>query len=74
MAKCILRSMPVDRDAAVVANTRLSADYNVLSFAAPDIAALARPGQFVMVKTVARIRSAAAASVLDFRSPARRVR
>jgi dihydroorotate dehydrogenase electron transfer subunit len=51
MAKCILRSMPVDRDAAVVANTRLSADYNVLSFAAPDIAALARPGQFVMVKT-----------------------
>jgi dihydroorotate dehydrogenase electron transfer subunit len=43
--------MPVDRDAAVVANTRLSADYNVLSFAAPDIAALARPGQFVMVKT-----------------------
>jgi dihydroorotate dehydrogenase electron transfer subunit len=42
--------MPVDLDAAVVANTRLSADYNVVSFAAPSIAALARPGQFVMVK------------------------
>lgn len=50
MAKCILRSMPVDLDAAVVANTRLSADYNVVSFAGPEIAALARPGQFVMVK------------------------
>jgi dihydroorotate dehydrogenase electron transfer subunit len=42
--------MPVDLDAAVVTNTRLSADYNVISFSAPEIAALARPGQFVMVK------------------------
>jgi dihydroorotate dehydrogenase electron transfer subunit len=42
--------MAVDLDAAVTANTRLSADYNVISFAAPAIAALARPGQFVMVK------------------------
>jgi dihydroorotate dehydrogenase electron transfer subunit len=42
--------MPVDLDAAVVANTRLSDDYNLISFAAPEIAALARPGQFVMVK------------------------
>ena len=50
MAKCILRGMPVDLDAAVVTNTRLSADYNVISFTAPEIAALARPGQFVMVK------------------------
>lgn len=50
MPKCILRSMPVDLDAAVVSNTRLSADYNVISFAAPAIAVLARPGQFVMVK------------------------
>lgn len=50
MPKCILRSMPVDLDAAVLANTRLSADYNVLALAAPAIAALARPGQFVMVK------------------------
>jgi dihydroorotate dehydrogenase electron transfer subunit len=45
--------MPVDIDAAVIANRRLSADYNVLSFAAPEIAAAARPGQFVMVKTAA---------------------
>ena len=30
---------------------RLSADYNVLSLAAPEIAALAQPGQFVMIKT-----------------------
>jgi dihydroorotate dehydrogenase electron transfer subunit len=43
--------MPVDIDAAVIANRRLSADYNVLSFEAPGIAATARPGQFVMVKT-----------------------
>lgn len=50
MPKCILRWMPVDLDTAVVANTRLSADYNVVSFAAPAVAALARPGQFVMVK------------------------
>ncbi len=42
--------MPVDLDAAVVANTRLSADYNVISFAAAEIASLARPGQFVMIK------------------------
>jgi len=44
--------MPVDIDAAVIANRRLSADYNVLSLAAPAIAAGARPGQFVMIKTV----------------------
>ena len=43
--------MPLDIDAAVIANTRLSDDYSVLALAAPDIAALARPGQFVMVKT-----------------------
>jgi dihydroorotate dehydrogenase electron transfer subunit len=45
--------MPVDIDAAVIANRRLSADYNVLSLAAPGIAAAARPGQFVMIKTSA---------------------
>ena len=45
--------MPVDIDAAVIANRRLSADYNVLSLAAPEIAAAARPGQFVMIKTSA---------------------
>ena len=43
--------MPVDIDATVIANRRLSADYNVLSLAAPEIAAAARPGQFVMIKT-----------------------
>ncbi|MCC7007993.1 MAG: dihydroorotate dehydrogenase electron transfer subunit [Acidobacteria bacterium] len=43
--------MPVDVDAEVLANTRLSPDYNVLALAAPDVARLARPGQFVMIKT-----------------------
>ncbi len=43
--------MPVDIDATVIANRRLSADYNVLSLDAPEIAAGARPGQFVMIKT-----------------------
>jgi dihydroorotate dehydrogenase electron transfer subunit len=42
--------MIVDVDAAVMANTRLSSEYNVLALAAPDIAASAQPGQFVMVK------------------------
>ena len=42
--------MPVDIDAAVIANRRLSADYNVLAFDAPEIATAARPGQFVMIK------------------------
>lgn len=42
--------MPVDVEARVVANTRLSPDYNVITLAAPEIAAAAAPGQFVMVK------------------------
>jgi dihydroorotate dehydrogenase electron transfer subunit len=42
--------MPVDVDAEVIANTRLSEDYNVVALAAPEIARLTRPGQFVMVK------------------------
>jgi dihydroorotate dehydrogenase electron transfer subunit len=42
--------MPVDVDAAVISNTRLSADYSVVALAAPEVASLARPGQFVMVK------------------------
>ena len=46
----ILRSVPVDIDAEVIANTPLSADYNVLALAAPEIASIAVPGQFVMVK------------------------
>jgi dihydroorotate dehydrogenase electron transfer subunit len=43
--------MPVDIDAAVIANRRLSADYNVIEFDAANIARTARPGQFVMIKT-----------------------
>jgi dihydroorotate dehydrogenase electron transfer subunit len=43
--------MPVDVDARVVENRRLSSDYNVLVFHAPAIAAAAAPGQFVMIKT-----------------------
>ena len=42
--------VPCDIDAAVIGNTRLSNDYSVLTLAAPEIAGLARPGQFVMVK------------------------
>jgi dihydroorotate dehydrogenase electron transfer subunit len=42
--------MPIDVEAAVVRNTRLSDDYNVLALDAPDIARDALPGQFVMIK------------------------
>ena len=42
--------MPVDVEARVIANTRLSPDYNVIALAAPDIATATAPGQFVMVK------------------------
>ena len=42
--------MVFDVAADVVANTRLSADYNILALAAPEIASAAAPGQFVMVK------------------------
>jgi dihydroorotate dehydrogenase electron transfer subunit len=42
--------MPVDIKARVIRNTRLSADYHVLALAAPEIAAAAAPGQFVMVR------------------------
>jgi dihydroorotate dehydrogenase electron transfer subunit len=43
--------MLADVDAAVISNTRLSGDYSVLALGAPSIAAAARPGQFVMLKT-----------------------
>lgn len=46
----ILSTMPFDVDAAVLANTRLSDDYGVISLKAPEIAAVALPGQFVMIK------------------------
>jgi dihydroorotate dehydrogenase electron transfer subunit len=42
--------VPCDIDAVVRSNTRLSDDYSVLVLEAPEIAGLARPGQFVMVK------------------------
>jgi dihydroorotate dehydrogenase electron transfer subunit len=42
--------MAADISARVIVNTRLSDDYNVLALAAPEIAAAAAPGQFVMVK------------------------
>ena len=43
-------AVPCDVDAEVLSNTKLSDDYNVLALEAPEIAALARPGQFVMIK------------------------
>jgi dihydroorotate dehydrogenase electron transfer subunit len=42
--------MPFDVCATVIANTRLSDDYNVLALEAAAIAAAAIPGQFLMVK------------------------
>jgi dihydroorotate dehydrogenase electron transfer subunit len=42
--------MPTDVAARVIANRPLSRDYNVLALAAPEIAAAARPGQFVMLR------------------------
>jgi dihydroorotate dehydrogenase electron transfer subunit len=41
---------PVDVRATVISNKRLSADYNVLTFAAPEVGARTEAGQFVMVK------------------------
>jgi dihydroorotate dehydrogenase electron transfer subunit len=42
--------MPFDVAARVIANTRLSSEYNVLALSAPAIARTVRPGQFVMTK------------------------
>ena len=42
--------MPVDLAAEVIANQPLTADYNVLTLRAPEIARTSAPGQFVMVK------------------------
>jgi dihydroorotate dehydrogenase electron transfer subunit len=42
--------MPIDVHAEVIANRPLSPDYNVLALAAPQIAATAAPGQFVMIR------------------------
>jgi dihydroorotate dehydrogenase electron transfer subunit len=43
--------VPFDVLAEVLSNRPLSPDYNVVGFAAPEIAEHTRPGQFVMVKT-----------------------
>ena len=43
---------PIDVDARVIANARLSSEYSVLSLAAPEVGARTLPGQFVMVKPV----------------------
>jgi dihydroorotate dehydrogenase electron transfer subunit len=43
--------MPLDVEAKVIRNTRLSPDYNVIVLDAPEIAAATLPGQFVMVKS-----------------------
>jgi NAD(P)H-flavin reductase len=42
--------MLLDVEARVIGNTRLSPDYNVITLDAPEIAAAAAPGQFVMVR------------------------
>jgi dihydroorotate dehydrogenase electron transfer subunit len=41
---------PVNIEAAVIANARLSREYSVLSLAAPEVGRQTQPGQFVMVK------------------------
>jgi len=41
---------PIDIDATVLTNARLSSEYSVLSLAAPEVGARTQPGQFVMVK------------------------
>lgn len=41
---------PVDVDATVIANQRLSPDYNVLTLSAPEVGATTLAGQFVMVR------------------------
>lgn len=42
--------MPVDVDAEVLSNARLSAEYCVIALRAPELAAAIRPGQFVMIR------------------------
>ncbi|MEZ5286611.1 MAG: dihydroorotate dehydrogenase electron transfer subunit [Vicinamibacterales bacterium] len=44
---------PIDVDATVVANRRLSRDYNVLTLSAAEVGARTEPGQFVMVRPAA---------------------
>ena len=67
----ILASMPVDVEARVISNTRLSPDYNVIALAAPEIARRhgARPVRDGQARP--RRRSAAAPAVLGVRGAAR---
>ncbi len=41
---------PIDINAVVISNERLSRDYSVLTLAAPEVGARTEPGQFVMVR------------------------
>lgn len=45
--------MPVDADAEVLSSTRLSDDYCVVAFRAPELAPAIEPGQFVMIRASA---------------------
>ena len=65
--------MPVDIEARVISNTRLSPDYNVIALAAPEIAASVSPGQFVMVKPGRAHDPLLRRPFSVFRDPARRV-
>lgn len=47
----MLPAMIVDLPAEVLDNRPLSAEYNVLTLAAPRLAEVSRPGQFVMIRT-----------------------
>lgn len=48
---------PVDVAATVIANRRLSRDYNVLTLSAPEVGARTRAGQFVMVRPAAMVET-----------------
>ena len=67
----ILALVPVDIAAEVIANTPLSADYNVLALAAPEIAALAGARAVRHDQGADRRRSAAAPAVFRVRDLAR---
>ena len=59
--------MPVDVAAEVMANRRLSADYNVLALRGAGDRPRAEPGQFVMVKAGLGLRPAAAPALFRVR-------
>ena len=65
---------PVDIDATVIANARLSRDYSVLSLAAPEVGAAHAARPVRDGEAGGRDRPAAAAAVLGVRSAARRRR